>query len=298
MNVDLIKLRNESREAIKLEEELKRLSQSQEQEIEKIKKKFGDEMDKIKQKIKNCEGGALYKKLFEMYNEIIDIKGCEYHPEFKLCGIATKGQKISTYEYFKTELEKLTGKQLVLFSFNTPFTRIDTEYEDYEAYSINKRLYDLLLMPIDVSKVLAKKAEKISLLEYYRVIERLPIVFLINRFWCEDNGKIGLEEENERTVDVTIRFNDYTNIYYDGIFEDSHYNKNNIEYENIVLNTFEYWYKGRKYEKCLKEKKEIEKRIKQIEAERRELEKKIKELSVANLELGELKSKNDDGLSK
>lgn len=297
MNIDLIKLRNESREAINLEAELKRLSQSQEQEIEKIKERYGDEMDKIKKKIKNCEGDALYKKLSEMYNEITDIKGYECFPRFKLCGIATKGQNISTYEYFKTELEKLTGKKLVLFSFNTPFTRRDTEYEDHEAYTINKRMYDLLLMPIDASKVLAKKAEKISLLEYYRVIEKLPNVFLITRFWCEDNGKIGLEEKNERTVDVTIGFKHYTNIYNDGIFEDSHYNKNNIEYEKIILNTFEYWYRGRKYEKCLKEKKEIEKRISQMEKEREKLQQKKKDVIDARNELSKYKKANDE-LSK
>ena len=297
MDVDLMKLRSESKRVLNLNAKLKDLNDEQERQITEIKNKYKAEMEKVKKQMKNNEGDKLYRKLCEMYNEIIYVSGHEYEPEFWLNGIPAKGQEISTYQYFKNSLEKLTGKQLVLYSFSTPFTKKVNEYDEYDFYTTTKRMYDLILVPKDVAEVLCQRSKKLTMLEYMRVVDELPFVYLLDRFWADDNNVVGLEKEHENKVNVEIKFNNYENIYNDGIFEDTHHNKNDIEYEKIILDTFKFWYRGKKYEKYLEEKKQLEKKIKQMEDEQKRLAETKKKLKVLGQTLEEPKHK-DDGLER
>lgn len=286
MDVDLMKLRSESKRAINLNKQLKNLNDEQERQIAEIKNKYKAEMEKVKKQMKNSEGDKLYKKLREMYNEIIYVSGHEYEPEFWLNGIPAKEQEISTYQYFKNSLEKLTGKKLVLYSFNTPFTKKVNEYDEYDFYITTKRMYDLILMPKDVADVLCKRAKSLSMLEYEKIVKELPFVYLLDRFWADDNNTVGLEEGYENKVYVEIKFNDYKNIYNDGIFEDTHFNKNDVEYEKIVLDTFKFWYRGKTYEKYLEEKKQLEKKIKQMQNEQKRLAERKRKLNNLEMQMG------------
>lgn len=286
MDNNLVEIYNKNKKALKEEKKLFAnldiMKERHDKEVREISNRHKQEREQIVAEIKKNEENksALYNKLWKMYNEIHNVNGYEFAPRMQLSSGLIEGQEISTYEYFKNELEKMTGKELTLYMFSTPYTEKVEEIEDYETYVVTKRMIDTILMPKDVVETIYNKSQQIHILDYYKLIKKLPFVFLLQRVSVEDHSKKSeLKEEYEYNIDFSIGFNNYKKEDNKGIFERDEYNKNNTGFEKIVLSTFEYWHKSKMYEKYLQEKREINQKLKEMEKEHKRLIEKQKELN-------------------
>ena len=295
MENDLEKFYGDGVKAIKewgkLKDKLIAIGGKEQEEINQIKKKYSLEKEQVKKEIatNDINKDKLYNELSRLYNEILDIRGSWYTPDFILSADLIEGQKISTYEFFKKELEEMTGKKLYLYSFDTYYTEKYNEYDEYDVYTSIRRMYDWILMPEDVAKTLYEKSKKLELKDYIKVVKKLPNVFLLKRFWAEDNQHITCEKENEWNFSTEIEFNDYQDICNKGIFKDSDYNKNDSKYEKVILKTFAYWYKSKKREAILEEKRDMDKKLKKMEETMKRFEARHKELEKTEKDLGDSK---------
>lgn len=303
MDKKLLELYEESKKAMDetkdICHELKLMSARQKNELEEIKQKHRQEQKElIDNQVKNNEITAkLTNKLQKMCNDIFG----ENFRRFPTLYIATKkyiGGNDCTYKFFKSELQKMTGKNLKLYKFDTPFTRYETEYDMYDSYEALKRMSDVLLMPKDVAEIICDKANGIELHKYIKLIKEMPYVFLLDRVWCydKDRNKVSIEEKIENNFCFKIDLNDFDDKKNNGIFREDEYNKNDTRFEKVVLNTFEYWYYSKKQENLLQEQAKVMEKISQIEKEREKLAQNKKDLIDARLELGKYKSikTNDD----
>lgn len=267
---DYLKFVDQKDELLK---QIKRLKQSQENEINMIKQKYNKQIAEVNNSINQLENDEynIISNYLKQFDEYKNFKFEEFY--FNLSPNLMLGQKINTLDYFKKLLEEKTGKKLIIVKHITNYKKKDKEYYDYECYDVEKTMIDTMFIPEDKQNQLFKSFSKLNLQQYEKVITKLPYVFLLKRKWyeCELDNSMQEVKEDEKYFHITLN-------YFNGdkrVFNQSIYNKD-LEYDKIVLKTYEYYLQSKKLEQHLLKQKDLKKRIKENEQLKKQLQKEQK----------------------
>lgn len=155
-------------------------------------------------------------------------------PTYKL-----EGQEISTFEFFKRELEKMTNCKLRYVRYISPFIERRNIYENYDTFgNVYTREYEFL-MPDWATEAFCTDndelaEEKNGYIEYERTIKNSDCVFVLNRNLL--NGVRGEDYETSTNNRVFyLEFDDYG----ENLLQYSIYKKDK-KYDEIILKTLNY----------------------------------------------------------
>ena len=243
-------------------------------EIELLKKKHQKELLELDKKLKELEKSQ-YKKDF-----IKELKGDDSFSystlSLNLTSSLEYGQKVSSFDYFKKLLEEKIGQELVLVEYITKHKKVFEEWDEYEMYKVKKTMVDCLFVPKKKQDQLEFNFNKLDMERYINVIKKLPNVFLIERMWKEGECKQGMKPYQKPYKRFYIYFN-----YFDGkkgLFFNDDYGKD-LEYDKIILKTYDYCQKSEKLAQQLYEQDQIKKQLKkhkELQNQLLEQQKKIK----------------------
>lgn len=150
-----------------------------------------------------------------------------------------EGQEISTFEFFKRELEKATGLKLRYVKYTSPFIERKNIYEEYEIYTETHTIEYEFLMPdwavglycIDNDDL---AEEKYGRWQYERKLKNNDCVFILSQNFL--NGIVG-EDYETRLNDRVFSFHFDTS--YNNLLAYDIYRKDK-KYDEIILKTLNY----------------------------------------------------------
>lgn len=257
----------------KLEEEMNLLRKKLEEEMKLLKEKHRQEKlvldNKIKDFEKHQDKNNLIKKLqLEHYPFSYDNTPNIRH--MFLTQRLHRGQKISSMDYFKKQLENKVKQELILVEYTTKHKTNFQEYEDYERYLVKKTLVSTLFVPKNNYLELAEKFSKMNLEEYRDYIKNSSSIFLIEEDWKPEKHVSEMKILENEFQTYMIYLNSFNGKK--GVFRYDKYNKD-LEYDKIVLKTLDYIIKSEKLNKLLSEQEKIKKQLEEQE----QLKKQLKE---------------------
>lgn len=150
------------------------------------------------------------------------------------------GQEISTFEFFKRELEKMCGRKLKYIRYTSPFKEKDNIYENYDTFQVVKTVEYEFLMPESAFDIICNDNEEMTLKKYESMIKNDKYVFVLNRHLLsgEFREDWNFDTKYDRTFYLCFDTSGKS-LLLDDLY------KKDKKYDEIILKTLSYYAKSK-----------------------------------------------------